>query len=104
MEGQVDDLILEKLKKGVWLSEGRTGSIGVKVIRSTGKETLLRLVIQEGKNRMVRRVMAKLGLKVTELERTRIGPIALGKLQPGASRELKPVEIKKLMVRKGIKS
>jgi 23S rRNA pseudouridine2605 synthase len=96
LKGAVDKAILEKLRKGVWLSEGRTGTIDIKVVRSTRKDTLIRLVIKEGKNRIIRRVMAQVGLRVLELERTRIGPIALGKLKTGAYRELKPVEVKKL--------
>ncbi len=100
VEGGMDGTVLEKLRKGVWLSEGRTGVIDVKVIRSSRRDTILRLVLNEGKNRIIRRVMAKLGLRVKELERTRIGNISLGKLKPGSFRELKKVEVKKLMPRK----
>lgn len=98
---KIDPTTLEGLRKGVWLSEGRTGSIDAKVIRETRKETLLRITLNEGKNRIIRRVMAKLGLKVTELERTRIGSLALGKLAPGSYRSLKTVEVKKLLPRSG---
>jgi 23S rRNA pseudouridine2605 synthase len=97
--GTVGPDVMAELKRGVWLAEGKTGAIDAKVIRVTRKDTLLRLVLKEGKNRVIRRVMAKLGLRVTELERTRIGAVALGKLKPGAYRELKSVEIKKLMPR-----
>jgi len=102
--GQVDQSVLEKLRSGIWLSEGKTGSIDAKVIRTTKNDTILRLVIKEGKNRIIRRILAKLGFTVTELERTRIGTIALGKLKPGTYRELKPVEVKKLLPRKKVKS
>jgi 23S rRNA pseudouridine2605 synthase len=98
--GSVEPAVLEQLKKGVWLHEGKTGPVDAKIIRSTRRDTLLRMVLKEGKNRIIRRVLAKLGLKVTELERTRIGAIALGKLKSGQYRELKPVEVSKLMPRK----
>jgi 23S rRNA pseudouridine2605 synthase len=97
VEGRVEPAVLEKLRKGVWLSEGRTGTVDVTIVRTTRRDTLLRLVIKEGKNRIIRRILAKLGLRVTELERTRIGSIALGKLKPGNYRELKQVEIRKLL-------
>ena len=91
--GHMDDVMLERLRKGVWLSEGRTGSIEVKVIRTTRKDSLLRLVIKEGKNRIIRRIMAKLELRVTELERTRIGSLALGSLKAGTYRLLSNAEV-----------
>ena len=97
VEGHVEPVVLEKLRKGIWLSEGRTGTVDVKIIRTTRRDTILRLVLKEGKNRIIRRVLAKLELRVTELERTRIGDIALGKLKPGSYRELKPVELRKLI-------
>jgi len=97
VQGIVGPEIIEKLSKGVWLSEGRTGGIDVKVIKTTRRDTVLRLSIKEGKNRIIRRIMASLDLRVTELERTRIGDIALGKLATGGFRELKTVEVKKLL-------
>ncbi|MHC4943111.1 MAG: pseudouridine synthase [Planctomycetota bacterium] len=97
VNGTVGPDVLAELQRGVWLSEGKMGAIEARIIRVTRKDTLLRLVLKEGKNRVIRRVMAKLGLRVTELERTRIGPVALGKLKPGAYRELKAVEVRKLM-------
>ena len=95
--GSVEPAVLEKLRKGIWLSEGRTGTVDVKIVRTTRRDTILRVVLKEGKNRIIRRVMAKLDLRVTELERTRIGDIALGKLKPGSYRELRAVELRKLM-------
>lgn len=100
VDGNVEAKDLEQLRKGVWLSEGKTGCIDVKVIRELRKETIIRIMLKEGKNRVIRRVMAKLGFRVTELERTRIGDVALGKLKSGSYRELKAVEVKKLIPRK----
>lgn len=100
VDGKVDDKVLAELRRGVWLSEGKTGTIEAKIVRELRNETVLRLVLKEGKNRVIRRVFAKLGLRVTELERTRIGSVALGKLKPGDYRELKAVELKKLISRK----
>ena len=100
VRGPVDDEALETLKEGVWLSEGRTGGIDIKVLRTTRKDTVLRLIIEEGKNRIIRRAMAKVGLNVIELERTRIGHVAIGKLPAGSYRELTRTEIQKLLALK----
>jgi len=96
VEGEVGPDAIERLRKGVWLSEGKAGGIEAKVLRSAHGETVLRVVLGEGKNREIRRVFAKLGLRVTELERTRIGDVALGKLGPGDYRPLSSVEVRKL--------
>ena len=97
VEGDVTSDVLEKLRKGVWLSEGKATPTDVRVISQARNQTLLRITLSEGKNRIIRRVLAKLKLKVTELERTRIGPIALGSLKPGQSRRLNRTEVQKLL-------
>jgi len=96
VQGEVGPDLIERLRKGVWLSEGKAGGIEAKVIRAARDETVLRMVLGEGKNREIRRIFAKLDLRVTELERTRIGDVALGKLAPGEYRPLSAVEVKKL--------
>ncbi len=97
VRGRVEARDLEKLRTGIWTSEGKTSATEVKKIRSTRTETILRITLREGKNRIIRRVMAKMGLKVTELERIRIGPVALGSLKPGSWRKLNKPEISKLL-------
>lgn len=57
-----------------------------------GDATELELTLAEGRNRIVRRLCATLGLTVESLHRTSYGPIRLGKLAPGRYRALTPVE------------
>lgn len=97
VKGDVNAGILEKLRKGVWLAEGKTTPTEVSTIRSTRQDTIIRLTLTEGKNRLVRRILARLGLKVTELERTRIGPVRLGNLKVGKFRKLTSTEVKGLI-------
>jgi 23S rRNA pseudouridine2605 synthase len=87
---------IEKLLQGVWLSDGHVKAKRVKRLKSQGESTWLEIVLAEGKNREVRRMLAKLGHKVMRLKRTALGPIHLDRLGKGKSRKLKPDEVEAL--------
>lgn len=93
VRGEVDDQAVEKLRHGIWLAEGRTLPARVWVMKRKSGETELGLGISEGKNRQVRRMLAKLDYKVLALTRTRIGPLTLRGLGDGAFRELTKDEV-----------
>jgi 23S rRNA pseudouridine2605 synthase len=93
VRGSVDDAAVERLKQGIWLAEGRTLPARVWVIKRKTSETEMGLGISEGKNRQVRRMLAKLGYKVMALTRTRIGPLTLRGLGDGQFRELTKDEV-----------
>jgi 23S rRNA pseudouridine2605 synthase len=79
---------LQKLLKGVWLSEGHVRARHVRRLRQQGASTWLEIVLTEGKNREIRRMLARLGHKVLHLRRVGFGPIPLGRLRSGKSRPL----------------
>ena len=81
---------IAKLEAGVWLAEGKSSPASVRRMQYDPKreESYLEMKLFEGRNREIRRVFAKVGLKVRRLVRTRIGPLQLGNLQPGACVEL----------------
>ncbi|MBN2024573.1 MAG: rRNA pseudouridine synthase [Pirellulales bacterium] len=84
---------LAELRRGIHLAEG---TVRVSVIRVRGKykkSTALEMVLREGRNREIRRAMAKLGHKVLRLIRIAVGPVRLGTLEPGAYRRLSSAEI-----------
>ncbi|HZZ79815.1 MAG TPA: pseudouridine synthase [Gemmataceae bacterium] len=85
---------LKKLLEGVWLSEGHVKARNVKRLRRQGNSTWLRIVLSEGKNREIRRMLAKLDHKVLRLRRIEIGPLEIGSLGMGKSRPLSPSELK----------
>ncbi len=62
----------------------------------TGK-TIVELVIHEGRNRIVRRLLEHVGHPVTRLTRTRIGPVKLGQLKSGELRDLTLDELGELL-------
>ena len=65
--------------------------------RSSQPRTIVELVIHEGRNRIVRRLLEHVGHPVTRLTRTQIGPVALGRLPVGELRELSLNELGELM-------
>jgi 23S rRNA pseudouridine2605 synthase len=87
---------LQQLLKGVWLSEGHVQARKVKRLKRQGESTWLRIVLSEGKNREIRRMLARLGHKVLRLRRIALGPVELGTLPVGKARRLTPLEIEAL--------
>jgi 23S rRNA pseudouridine2605 synthase len=87
---------LRQLLSGVWLAEGHVRARQVRRLKRQGISTWLRIVLNEGKNREIRRMLAKLGHKVLRLRRIAIGPVELGHLAPGKSRPLALAELKSL--------
>jgi 23S rRNA pseudouridine2605 synthase len=82
-----------QLLKGVYLSEGHVKARHAKKLRSQGASTWLHIVLNEGKNREIRRMLARLGHKVLRLERIALGPVKLGGLAPGKARRLTRLEV-----------
>ena len=94
--GIVESDTLKKMQKGVHFTEGLFQVEGVKIKRTRGKATELEIILSEGKNREIRRILARLGHKVLQLKRTAIGNIRLGTMPTGAYRPLTSRELKKL--------
>jgi 23S rRNA pseudouridine2605 synthase len=84
---------LKRLLTGVFLAEGRVQAKAVKRLKSQGQSTWLRIVLNEGKNREIRRMLAKLNHKVLRLRRIAIGPVMLDRLPKGKSRRLSKMEL-----------
>jgi 23S rRNA pseudouridine2605 synthase len=82
-----------QLLKGVWLSDGHVKAHAVKLLKTNSGSTWLRIVLAEGKNREIRRMLAKLGHKVLHLRRTAIGPVELKHLAQGKARRLTKGEL-----------
>jgi 23S rRNA pseudouridine2605 synthase len=87
---------LDKLRKGVWLSDGRVKAKHVKRMKKQGDSVWLRVVLAEGKNREIRRMLAKLGHKVMNLRRIALGPLELRGVALGKARRLSKAEVASL--------
>ncbi len=79
--------------RGVHLAEGLARAEKAAVKSHHKNSTLLEMVLTEGQNREIRRLLARVGHKVLRLVRTAIGPVRLGKLPPGAVRRLSREEL-----------
>jgi 23S rRNA pseudouridine2605 synthase len=101
VEGVPSDRDLQTLRKGVPLDDGPTLPADVELVESAGGRSTVRLVIREGRNRQVRRMLKAVGHPVRELTRTAFGPVRLGRLQPGSWRRLRPYEIHRLRASAG---
>jgi len=87
---------IRKLKKGIHLEQGKACMESIKILQRNSKQTNLEIVLREGRNRQIRRMLARLGHSVHQLTRVRIGPLTLRGLGPGKFRQLKPAEVKSL--------
>lgn len=102
VDGFVKPESLQSLSKGVWLSDQRSGQgfktarSQIRLIKRSRDKSLLEITLREGRNRQVRRMLARLGHKVRELTRIRFGPLTLDGLNPGQSRLLLPRELSAL--------
>ena len=93
VKGQVSGDTVEKLKKGIWLAEGKTSRAFVKILKRSYEESLIEITIQQGLNRQIRRMLAKVGLPIKSLKRTRIGNLTARGLSIGKFRTLTKAEI-----------
>jgi 23S rRNA pseudouridine2605 synthase len=88
--------ILRQLREGVELEDGPARVERVEVKGSSRGGVILSLVLREGRNREVRRLMEAVGQPVLRLKRVRFGPLSLGSLEAGKWRELTEEEIRSL--------
>lgn len=96
VEGSVGAKALRRISEGVDLADGPARAVSVKVVRSGKESTLVEMVMTEGRNREVRRMMETLGHPVRRLVRTAIGSLVDRQLKPGAWRELSMLEVRSL--------
>jgi 23S rRNA pseudouridine2605 synthase len=94
--GKVDGETMKQMRKGIHIAEGFVKVEGAKLLKSRSRSTELEIVLREGKNREIRRILARLGHKVQQLRRIAVGPLRLGDVPAGAYRILSREEVKKL--------
>ena len=93
VEGVFDRATVARLLDGVELEDGPVQVHRCRVVSSTRDRSIVELVIHEGRNRIVRRLLEQVGHPVRRLTRTAIGPVVLRGLRPGELRELTGEEL-----------
>ena len=91
--GKLDEEALQKLKKGVWLSDGKAVAKDAKIIKADTKESIVEITLVTGLNRQIKRMLAKIGYKVKMLMRTHIGKLSIKGLGPGQWRKMEDWEL-----------
>lgn len=97
VEGLPSDETLRQLVEGVELEDGMAHAVSVEVTGQVGPGIFrLRIEMEEGRNREVRRMLEAVGHPVRRLFRRSFGPVQIGKLRPGKWRRLTPEEVEAL--------
>ncbi len=97
VKGRVSDATVRVLKRGIWISEGKASPARVKIISRRYKHSALEIGLREGKNREIRRILAKIDHPVISLKRVEIGTLKMHySLRVGKYRSLSKEEVDKL--------
>lgn len=102
VEGRVAGSLGGRLTRGIELEDGLVKVDRFQVVQTTPQASLVEVVLHEGRNRVVRRLLEEVGHPVTRLVRTQVGPIRLGDLKPGRTRVLSKTEVGSLMTQVGL--
>lgn len=91
--GAVTEAKLNKLRRGVRLSDGTTAPCEIVSTMLRTRKAALTITLYEGRSRQIRRMMPQVELEVTKLKRVGIGPVQLGSLRVGEARKLSLDEV-----------
>lgn len=93
VRGPVARDVGQQLREGVELEDGKVKVDSFKLVDSLPGRAIVELVIHEGRNHVVRRMLEAVGYPVLALARTQVGPVRLGELKPGRTRALTKEEV-----------
>ncbi len=96
VRGRVPDDLPARLRQGIYLAEGPARADRVEVVYAGNDRSSLLITLREGRNRQIRRMLARLGHPVKKLKRISIGPLSLRGLPLGAARRLTARELAEL--------
>jgi 23S rRNA pseudouridine2605 synthase len=100
--GPVPKSLGQALARGVELEDGIAVADRFRVVAQSGARAQVEITLHEGRKHIVRRMLAEVGHPVSRLVRTDVGPVRLGGLRPGATRDLTTKEIGELYAAVGL--
>ncbi|MFC1686648.1 pseudouridine synthase [Patescibacteria group bacterium] len=93
IRGTISENRIKRLKEGVKIDNKITAPCEIKILETDGHNTKLKIILQEGRKRQIRRMLAKFNYEVLSLKRVRIDKLELKNLKEGEYRELRPQEV-----------
>ena len=96
IDGSLDAAMAARMTAGIVDEGERLRAVSVKTLRMEGTSSWIEIVLHEGKNREIRRMLGALGFEVLRLIRVRIGNLVLGNLAKGGVRSLTESEVEDL--------
>ena len=100
--GPIPSGLGKQLAAGIQLDDGVASADRFRVVDRAGSRALVEITVHEGRKHIVRRMLAEAGHPLSRLVRTQLGPVRLGSLAPGTTRELTTAEIGELYAAVGM--
>lgn len=97
VEGMLDNKTLRRIEKGLTLEDGPIKPDKLKLVTRTETRSMVQITLHSGRNRIVRRIFDAVGHPVRQLSRLSVGPVRLGQLAIGQTRELTREELGALL-------
>lgn len=99
VQGEMDDAKVDRMRDGVVMADGSTVRARAVVLHLGLHTSLVRLTLWEGPKKSLRRLCAAVGHPILELRSVAIGPVHVGRLEPGQWRDLNEAEVRALRQR-----
>ena len=93
VQGSVAPATLSRLMRGIELDDGEIAADKARLVQASAGQSIVEITLHSGRNRIVRRMLAAVGHPVTALVRRQFGPLKLGSLKQGATRDLTKIEL-----------
>ena len=93
VSGSVPRDLGRRLKAGIELDDGPVAVDSFRVVDTWAGQSVVEVVLHEGRKHIVRRLLAQVGLPVSRLTRTAVGPVQLGRMRSGSIRRLTRQEL-----------
>jgi 23S rRNA pseudouridine2605 synthase len=97
VRGRVAPATLGRLLRGIDLDDGPIAADKARLVQASAGESIVEITLHSGRNRIVRRMLDAVGHPVTGLVRRQFGPLRLGTLRSGATRDLTRKELGELL-------
>lgn len=93
VQGSVAPATLSRLMRGIELDDGEIAADKARLVQASAGQSIVEITLHSGRNRIVRRMLDAVGHPVTALVRRQFGPLKLGSLKQGATRDLTKIEL-----------